>query len=116
MKRYISLALAAAVLVFSLAVPSYAAENQWINVLDYSTPNDSGSNMIYLNSGEVVTFDYPDTEIGCIDFVIQFNSSVNPSCQLLHFARNVDLTVVKINDYTYRFIGKPELMYTDGMD
>lgn len=46
-KRYLSLALAFVILGSSLVVPASAAESDyWLNVLDYATANDSGSNRL----------------------------------------------------------------------
>lgn len=107
MKRYISLVLVAVVLVGLLAVPSYAAENQFINVLDICTPDDCGSNMPYVTAGVPVNFSIPSSEIGYIDFVVRLRNPENPSCYLDTWKGNISLNKVKIDDYTYRFYGTP---------
>lgn len=115
MKRYISLALAAVVLVMSFAIPSYAAENAWINVLDYSTPNDSGSNTVTIDSGDMVHFDFPDVQLGYIDLVVQLEVAGSPTCAVAH---EIDsrLNRVKLNDRVYRFYGELDLFLTEGID
>lgn len=115
MKRYISLALAVVVLVISFAIPSYAAENQWINVLDYATPNDSGSNTVMIESGDIVHFDVPDLQLGYIDLVVQLEIAGSPTCAVAH---EIDsrLNRVKLNDRVYRFYGELDLLLTEGID
>ena len=70
MKRYISLILVAAVLVCCLAVPSYATESLWWNVLDFGIRGNNGSNQYFVTNGTQVTFDVPPSQIGYIDFVV----------------------------------------------
>ncbi len=115
MKRYISLALAAVALVMSFSIPSYAVENQWINVLDYATPNDSGSNTVFVNPGEIIHFDFPDVQLGYIDFVIQLDKAASPTCAVVHEI-DTSLTRIKLNDRVYRFYGKLDVFLSEGID
>lgn len=104
MKRYISLALAAVILVFSLAVPSYAVESPWINLLDYCSPNDSGSNLVDINSDTEVTFDYKGT-IGYVDFTVMFYRVFDATAQIKSNSITRNLTAIQLDDYTWRFYG-----------
>lgn len=115
MKRYISLVMAAVALVMSFAIPSYAVENQWINVLDYATPNDCGSNTVVINSGDWVHFDYPYVQLGYIDFVVQFEVPASPTCAVVHQVDR-NLTRVRLNDRVYRFYGKLDITNSTGID
>ena len=114
MKRYISLILVATVLVFSLAVPSYAAESPWFNLLDYCSPNDSGSNLVDISSsGTEISFDYKGT-LGYVDFTVMFYSVFEAGAKLLSGNISRNLTAIKLDDYTWRFYGSMDLRSTDG--
>lgn len=114
MKRSISLFLVATVLVFSLAVPSYAAESPWFNLLDYCSPNDSGSNLVDISSsGTEISFDYKGT-IGYVDFTVMFYSVFEAGAKLLSGNNTRNLTAIKLDDYTWRFYGSMDLRSTDG--
>ena len=116
MKRIISLVLVAAVLVVSLAVPSFAAENQWFNVLDFTTPNNSGTTITTVSPGGSITFDVPRMEGGYFDLVIQFRTTVTDmAATVTNGSYTKTLNVVRINSVTYRLYGYVGLNFQTGI-
>ena len=110
MKRYISLALAAVILVFSLAVPSYASELDsldnfnFVNVLDYTDLgmcNVSGSDPFSINIA------LPSKMfVQYIDFIILDRTGGIFSADLYCYGVRVPLTVVSLGNGYYRIFGK----------
>ena len=111
MKRYISLSLAAVILVFSMAVPSYAADtgsDVFFNVLDLATPN--GGDDYYENaySGSPVEFDWGNYLPVCyVDIlcVITGNIPSAVSIDTTYFPGSVNLTIDQIDSCVYRIYG-----------
>lgn len=105
MKRYISLTLAAVVLVLSLAVPSYASDNNYMQVLDYSTVNNSGTNSIgYANSIDL-SWDLPYvSKLYDIEIIFESNNPVS-FFRVVHGTYAVDMTITSLGDGIYRAVG-----------
>lgn len=107
MKRYISLALAAVVLICSLAVPSYASEvesNTYFNVLDYDTANGSGLNSFGSGSTFVATATYTipfKPHVRYVDIVFT-SADGEPSSVLF---RGTELTLARITNRVFRAYG-----------
>ncbi len=118
MKRYISLALAAVVLVVSLAVPSYAAETVWLDILDYATADDIGRNFISVSDNVPVNFNIPYANYKYIDILVQFAHSFDssPVCDVYRNSDHINtLSCVKVSDSVYRYFGNIDGWYTQGI-
>lgn len=111
MKRILVLALALIVAVGFLAVPSYAAEfdnNYWMNVLDYSTANDSGGNYFTCNtSGSAVYYVPSGTAINYIDMLLKIAGGAPSSVTISSVAGSnvAELTVLSMGNGMYRVFG-----------
>lgn len=105
MKRYISLTLAAVVLVVSLAVPSHAAENSfYVDALDYGTANN-GSNFTNYRSGSTTfVFELPSAYVPQ-GYDILFYSGHAPDRMYIDEGHSqYDLTVYSLGNYMYRAV------------
>ena len=108
MKRYISLVLAAVVLICSLAVPSLAAdfENvEWYQLLDYVSLNSSG-NTTNINNSNVCYFAFNETRwISSVDIIVSFIGQ--PITRVYHTYEGTtkNLSILKIGDNLYRIYG-----------
>ena len=106
MKRYISLALAVVVLIISLAIPSYASEPVIMDILEYSSLNEDGTNSF--NAVDSGWYGFPNVtgNFRYIDLVIRFSlpqESIPITFYPAHFGIRFD--PIKIDDYTYRWVG-----------
>lgn len=105
MKRYISLALAAVVLVVSLAVPSYAAETDslhYFELLDFSSANNGSNLCVTTNGSNIFNFEMPEfTMLSGLD-VLVISSTPIDSANLVYFDRRVPLTITPLYGNYYR--------------
>lgn len=107
MKRYISLALTAVVLICSLSFPSYAAEvsnDTFINVFDYLQYDPF---VISANEPYTYRFDLPvDNIIYYVDFIFLANNGMD-SVKLF----GSDMTLVHLSGDLYRAYGQSRIGY-----
>lgn len=108
MKRYISLALAAAVLICFLIVPVYASDFgnvEWYDVLDFTSLNSSGNSTSF-NAETICYFTLdPIRWFSSIDIVVSVIGSPITSAVHVSSAGNSDLTISRIDDNLYRIYG-----------
>lgn len=105
MKRIISLCCVALILVMGVAVPVRADDTfypGWIDLLEFSSANDSGSNLVYFDASsgsEVIRFSYPSgIDLAYVDILFRTDAS---SPTLSVYAS--DLTVVYLGkDANYK--------------
>ena len=109
MKRYISLAMVAVALVFSLAVPSFASETgsfdniDYINVLDY---NDIGLKRVSGYDPCVIDVDLPgDMLVTYVDFILLDRTGGISSVNVLCGSDSVPLYIASLGDNYYRVFG-----------
>lgn len=116
MKRYIRLVALCMALVCLISAPASAAEStnvdNWVNLLDYGTANDSGSNSVSLPSGTTeVRYYFPSLLTpGYIDALVWCDHSFT--------AKNNGsqaLTVLSIGNNLYRIYGSCPTGYTLGV-
>lgn len=112
MKRYISLVLAAVVLVFSLAVPAFASETSsfdnydYINVLDYT---DIGLGLFSVKGSDPALIDISlpsHMYVRHVDFIILDRAGGINSIDLICYGNPVSLSVVNLGNDYYRVFGK----------
>lgn len=106
MKRIITLVLIVAVFISCFSVPVNAYGTEWIDVLDFYTPNNSGSNFVSLSANGVVNFSLPRSFIGYVDIVVEFRASRPSTCTFqIDTSFTKVLSVTQVNTYVYRFYG-----------
>lgn len=113
MKRIISLCCIALILVTSMAVPIQASEKKfYLDVLDYCTINDSGSNVFPVFGSTILSFsaDFPQSNICYFDILYFTDGYVNgfglPNISIVHPAGiEYPLTVIPIGDGYFRAYG-----------
>ena len=114
MKRILVLALALILAVSFLAVPSYAAEfdnDMWMNVLEYSTVNDSGGNYFSCNTTGSAVFNVtPGTTINYIDMLLKITGGAPSSVTISSVAGSnpVELNIISVGNGLYRVYGDTE--------
>lgn len=113
MKRLLSLSLICCILVLSLAAPAAATELTYypeIEVLDYSFPN-GGSGPAFTHTGGDISFDLPySLPVSYVDVIFVAGTSLTFSSMAFKAnGRSTDLTVIQLDDRTYRAFGSISL-------
>ena len=104
MKSKICMILCACFLMSCMVVPASAAENDnFINVLDYSPANDSGTNYVIADNSATINFTYsiPVGPVRYLDMIIQ---TVNGPLSSIS-VNGTALTVLEIKTNFYRVYG-----------
>lgn len=106
MKRFFALAIAFLV-AFSTVLPASAAEGNFIELLEYSTVDDSGSNMFYFTTSRTVTLDVPMyTPLKYVDLLFTASDYTAPSSVRISYnGAYTDLTVKAVTSNIYRAYG-----------
>lgn len=111
MKRFISLACVALILVTILSVPVQAAEvsnnGPWVDLLDFSTINDSGSNFLMFTDSTTFTIKTPE-DMPClyVDIILYIASGAVPTSFQVHWLDNrYELNIESIGNGYYRIYG-----------
>lgn len=110
MKRVICILVTFAVLISCMIVSVSAAEDNYsptINVLDFSTANDSGNNMVLLNPGSYASFALPSTyTVYYVEALVRFTSGNIPSNAYVNVGGiNYRLYMAQVSGNTYRIYG-----------
>lgn len=107
MKRLLSLILAVG-LIFVMALPASAAEESaWIELLEYSTVDDSGSNWFNYTSTATVSIPTPYS-MRCtkVDLLITYPANTAPSkVEVVYGGTYYPLEMLRIDDNTSRVFG-----------
>lgn len=107
MKRILVLALALIVALGSLAVPSYAAESPWLEVLDYDSFNEYG-NFFQFTTSASISYDLPFAmSLQYVDILAYISGSVPTSIQAKWDGGNdsSELIIVPLGNKLYRIYG-----------
>lgn len=108
-RRSLSLLVVVAVLCSCMTVTAYAADNEgaWIQVLEYSTINDSGSNYFVVKASQTISLPLPQRTY-CVWIDMLVNTSDNPitSAYSLWNGNKTQLTVSKLGDKLCRIYGR----------
>lgn len=108
MKKLISLALAA-VLIIVLAVPVMAADEDgnWLQVLSYSTVNNSGANYFVVNKSATISLELPSRTYGVwVDMLVNTSDMDISTVYSIWQGSYTKLTVSKIDDGLHRVFGR----------
>lgn len=108
MKRLFALALVLC-LVFTAVIPASAAESDgnWLQVLGYSTVNDSGSNYFVVNKTATITLALPTRTYGVwVDMLVNTSDMDITSVDSIYSGSYTALTVKKISDGLHRVYGR----------
>lgn len=120
--RRLALALALAVLLTAVmpvtAQAAESTESNWIELLETATVNDSGNNLIQLNSTSGTFRIKTPLYMRCtkVDLILTHPSGYTPSSVKLRYNNTYyTLTLVKIDNYTTRAYGAniPNNLYAD---
>lgn len=103
------LALAfALLLLFSAVAPAYAADDDnWTQVLSYSSVNNSGSNYFVVNKSAIITLDLPQRTYGVwIDMLVSTSDMDIKSVYSIWQGSSTALTVKKVDEGLHRVYGR----------
>lgn len=107
MKRILSFFLGAALIV-ALAVPASAEDSDnWTQVLNFSTVNDSGSNYFVVNKSAIITLQLPMRTYGVwIDMLVSTSDMDIKSVYSIWNSSYSALTVKKVDTGLFRVYGR----------
>lgn len=107
MKKVLSLVLVIA-LFFVMACPVSAEEDgNWLQVLGYSTVNDSGSNYFVVNKSATISLKLPTRTYGVwVDMLVNTSDMDITSVESIYNSTYTQLTVSKISNGLHRVYGR----------
>lgn len=106
--RILTIVVSISLVIAAIAVPASAStyEDRWVNVLDYATANNSGSNGFALTTGGTVSYTLPSSHIvQDIDIVFRCNRGVNDVSVVLNASKSFKLNLQAVGDGIYRAWG-----------
>lgn len=116
MKKFLCIVLPL-VLVFSLlCTPVSAAQETFVDLLNYYTPNNSGSNFVSISAREKISFPVANMFIGYVDFVIEYSGSAVYSCDFIINGQTTRLSLVTISSGLARFYGQINVVSNNGFE
>lgn len=96
-------------LILALAAPASAAEDSgnWLQVLGYSTVNDSGSNYFVVNKSATISLKLPTRTYGVwVDMLVNTSDMDITSVESIWSGSYTKLTVSKISNGLFRVFGR----------